>query len=73
MPLAVKLPADFDIGLETGGRFLRNNTGPGHHCEFMNSVTFGHAIVGKLDGYLEFFSSASPKRKSDGSARWISA
>ncbi len=58
LPLAVKLPAGFDMGLETGGRFLRNDTGPDHHCEFINSVTFGHAIVGKLDGYLEFFSSA---------------
>lgn len=63
-PLAVKLPADFDLGLETAVGFFWNENDNGYHSEFINSITFGHAIVGKLSGYLEFFSSVSAERHS---------
>jgi hypothetical protein len=66
-PLAVKLPAGWDLGLETGGSFLRNEQGRGYHAEFVNSVTVGHELVGKLGGYIEFFSSVSTE---DGSS-WV--
>jgi hypothetical protein len=38
----------------TGCEFVRNDGG-GYDTEFINSVTFGHDIAGKLAGYLEFF------------------
>ena len=38
--------------------------GRGHHAEFIQSITFSHAIVGKLEGYVEFFSSVSAERGS---------
>lgn len=63
-PLAVKLPADWDLGLETGSSFLRNEQDRGYHAEFVNMVTVGHEIIGKLGGYLEFFSSVSTERGS---------
>jgi hypothetical protein len=66
-PLAAKLPAGFDMGMETGVRFLRNEMGRSYHEEFVNSVTFGHALIGKVEGYLEFFGSVSTERGSD----WI--
>jgi hypothetical protein len=66
-PFAAKLPAGFDMGMETGVLFLRNEVGRSYHEEFVNSVTFGHALIGKLDGYLEFFSSVSTERGS----QWI--
>jgi Putative MetA-pathway of phenol degradation len=66
-PFAVKLPADFDMGLEAAASFFRNDNDSGYHAEFINSVTFGHALVGKLDGYVEFFSSLSTERH----AGWV--
>ena len=63
-PLAVKLPAGWDLGLETGSSFLRNGQDRGYHAEFVNMVTVGHDLVGKLGGYLEFFSSISTEPAS---------
>jgi len=63
-PLAVKLPAGWDLGLETGSSFLRNEQDRGYHAEFVNMVTVGHELIGKLGGYLEFFSSVSTEPAS---------
>ncbi len=63
-PLAVKLPSGWDLGLETGSSFLRNGQDRGHHAEFVNMVTVGRELIGKLGGYLEFFSSVSTERGS---------
>ena len=52
------------MGMEAGLRFLRNEVGRSYHDEFVQSVTFGHALIGKLEGYLEFFSSLSMERRS---------
>ncbi len=66
-PLAVALPGNWDMGLMTEFDFLRNEAGSGDHTEFINMITFGHDIVGKLAGYVEFFSSVSTERQS----RWV--
>jgi len=63
-PFAAKLPAGFDMGMETGLRFLRNQVGRSYHEEFVQSVTFGDTLIRKLEGYLEFFSSVSTERGS---------
>ena len=55
-PLAVKLPADWDMGLEVAASEMRNEESPGHHAEFVQTITFDHSIIGKLSGYGEFFS-----------------
>ncbi|MGA2602956.1 MAG: transporter [Verrucomicrobiia bacterium] len=67
LPLAVKLPGDWDMGLEAAGIEMRNDERPGHHGEFIQSVTFDHAIVGKLSGYCEFFSDIS----TEGGPGWV--
>jgi hypothetical protein len=64
LPLAIKLPAGWDMGLETAASFLRNDGNRGHHAELIDSITFDHAIIGKLSGYCEFFSSVSTERGS---------
>ena len=64
-PLAVKLPGGWDMGLETGTSFQRNGDSHGYHSEFINSVTFGHDLFGKLSGYAEFFSNISTEQGSD--------
>lgn len=66
-PLAVALPAGWDMGLMTEFDFNRNDNRPGHHVEFVNTITFGHDIIGKLGGYVEFFSAVSTERD----ARWV--
>jgi len=67
LPLAVRLPADFGLGMMTQFDAVRDEDGGGHHAEFINSITLGHDIVGKLGGYVEFFSAVSAERGS----RWI--
>lgn len=67
LPFGVQLPAEFDCGMETGVQFLHNDSGDGRHEEFINSVTFSHALVGKLSSYAEFSSSVSTERN----ASWV--
>jgi hypothetical protein len=66
-PLAVKLPADFDLGMETAASCLRDNRDNNFHADFINSITLDHGIIGKLSGYLEFFSDIS----TDSHAGWV--
>jgi len=66
-PLAVKLPDDFDLGLETAVSCLRDGNDDNYHADFINSITLDHALVGKLSGYLEFFSDIS----TESHAGWI--
>jgi len=67
LPLTIKLPADWDMGLETAASCLRNDVGSGYHAEIIEAVTFDHAIVGKLSGYCEFFSDIS----TEGGPGWV--
>ena len=64
LPLAVKLPCGFDLGLETGTGFFQNGSDSNYHADFVNMATLGHAIAGKLSGYVEFFSGLSTERHS---------
>ncbi len=66
-PLAVKLPADLELGLETAVSFLRDGDDSNYHEDFIDAITCDHAIVGNLSGYLEFFSDVSTARHSS----WI--
>ena len=63
-PLAVKLPHDFDLGLETAFSCLHDYNDVNYHADFINSVILDHAIIGKLSGYLEFFSDLSTEPHS---------
>jgi hypothetical protein len=66
-PLAVALPGKWDMGMETEVDFMRNAANTGYHPEFVNSITFGHDLIGKLGGYAEFFSDVSTER----GAGWV--
>jgi hypothetical protein len=68
LPLAVTLPAGFDLGSEAGFGYLRDGDGHRYHGDFVNSVTIGHGIAGKLSGYVEFVSEIS----TEPHAGWIS-
>ncbi len=58
-PLAIKLPGDWDLGAMTEVDYLQNSMNADYHEEFVNSITASHSIIGKLEGYLEFFSAVS--------------
>jgi hypothetical protein len=66
-PLAVALPAGWGMGMMTEVDFVRDSVEGGHHPEFVNTLTFSHGIVGKLSGYIEFFSLVS----TDSDADWV--
>ncbi len=62
LPLAVQLPAEWQLGLMT--EVDLNRSGRRYHAEFINSITVSHGIVGELAGYAEFFSSISTEKGS---------
>ncbi len=45
-----------DLSLETGASFIKNAINDGDHAEFVASASVDHQIIGKLSGYVEFFS-----------------
>lgn len=67
LPLAVTLPKGWAMGMMTEVDFIRDGAGRGHHPEFINTITFGHDIVGNLGGYMEFFSAVS----AESGSHWI--
>jgi len=64
MPLAIELPAGFGMGLMTEFDFVRNQADTGYRTEFVNSITIGRDFVGRLGGYVEFFSLVSTESDS---------
>jgi hypothetical protein len=67
LPLAIELPRGFSLGLMTELDLLRNQANHGFHPEFINSITLGHGLIGKLEAYVEFFGQVSTEAHS----RWI--
>jgi hypothetical protein len=65
VPFAAQLPYDWNLGMITEFDLNRDSVGSGHHAEFVNTITFGHEIVNKLAGYVEFFSLVSAETGSD--------
>ncbi len=66
LPLSINLPGDWELGMMTEWDFVSDG-GSGYDHEFVNSITASHAIVGKLNGYVEFFSVVGTARGFD----WI--
>ena len=66
-PFSMTLPAQFELGMETGVVISRNESSANYREEFVNSITFSREIAGKLSGYCEFFSIVNTERDSN----WI--
>ena len=67
LPFAFDLPKGWSVGMMTELDLMQDSSGHDYHPEFVNSVTLGHALFGKLNGYAEFFSSVSTEADSS----WI--
>lgn len=65
VPLAISLPQEFNLGLMTQLDILRDESGDGHHPEFVNTITISRGIVGDLSGFVEFYSSVSTESGSE--------
>ena len=64
LPIAFQLPRNWNMGLMSEFDFKHNSNESGYHTEFINSLTLGHAIIGNLSGYVEFFSNTSMDKKA---------
>jgi hypothetical protein len=67
IPLGIDLPGGWGMGLMTQFEVNQNGSGVGEHYVFVNSATISHAIISKLDGYVEFFSAVS----TEGASPWV--
>jgi hypothetical protein len=67
LPVAFELPKEFDLGVMTQFDFARDGDDAGWHAQFVNTITVSRDLVGKLGGYVEFFSQVSAERDS----RWV--
>ncbi len=53
VPVAVSLSGGWDMGAMTEFDVVRNESDTGYALDWVNSITFGHDIAGKLGGYVE--------------------
>jgi hypothetical protein len=67
LPVAFELPAGFSGGAMTQFDWRQDATSHDYHPEFINTVTVSRNIIGKLDGFVEFFSLVS----AEDDAPWI--
>lgn len=65
LPLAIKLPGEWDLGTMLEVDHVQDSSGADYHQEIIQSVTVGHAIVGSLSGYAELFSNRSLESNSE--------
>jgi len=66
IPYAFNVP-NWDVGLQTTVSCVRDDLGSGYHAEIDDSISIGHAVFGKLEYHVEFFSGVSTEKNSD----WI--
>jgi hypothetical protein len=59
VPLSIDLAWGWNTCVMTQLDVVRDSATSGYHPEFVNSITFNHDIVGKLSGFVEFYSSVS--------------
>jgi hypothetical protein len=66
IPFELEVPG-WDVGFQAGMDVNRDEGGRDAHFEFSHSVTVGHSLAGKLNGYAEFYSNVSTERH----AGWV--
>ena len=67
LPFAFELPAGFSCGAMTQFDWRQDGDSHDYHPEFVNTITVSRNIIGKLDGFVEFFSLVS----AEDDAAWI--
>jgi len=54
LPLAVRLPGEFSMGLMAEIDVLHRGRDEGYGIDFVHTATVGHRIAGALSGYVEY-------------------
>lgn len=54
LPLAIALPNDWSLGLMAEFDAVRDSADEDYELQFVHTATVGHAIVGDLNGYIEY-------------------
>jgi hypothetical protein len=67
LPYSRDLSGGWGLGMQTELDLLKNGSGHGYHGALVNSVTVGHALSEKLEGYAELYSEHSAEHGS----RWV--
>jgi hypothetical protein len=62
--LGMKLPGDFDLGINDGIGISVNDNNV-YHADIINSISLSHAIAGPLSAYVEFYSSVPTQASGD--------
>ena len=55
VPFAASLPHEFDLGAMAEVDVVRHEGDDGYDLEFVHTVSLGHGLAEKLDGYVEYF------------------
>lgn len=66
MPYAIEA-GEWEVSLQHEIDWSRNKANAEYHPEFVNSISIGHPVAGKLSYFIEFYSSVS----ADHGAAWI--
>lgn len=64
VPFAADLPGGYGLGMMTEVDLIRDEGGSGYHPELINTIAIGRDLIGKLGGYVEFFSLVSTESGS---------
>jgi Putative MetA-pathway of phenol degradation len=70
VPVAFELPGGWWLGVMTEVDAVADEESNSHHAEWINSITVGHALTSKLNGYVEFFSLYSFESGADWAAQF---
>ena len=55
IPLELKLPGEWKLGLQVEGDRLKDDVGNGMHTEFLQSAVISHKVFKNLKGFLETY------------------
>lgn len=56
LPMGIELPGDWGLGLQVGVHVVEGEETSGYQAEFEQAIGLARDIVGKLAGYVEFYS-----------------
>jgi hypothetical protein len=55
VPIVVKLPKDWKIGMQVEGDYLKDDDTPSHHTELLHSMVISHVFFHKLEAFGETY------------------
>lgn len=63
VPVSIELPGGWNLGLQAAAHIVEGEKSPGYQGQFDQVIGLERDIVGKLAGYVEFFSAIPTERR----------